>query len=80
MKRIVSALGLLMLISSLVYSQKLILHISPNGNDLAPGTSSQPLQSLDGARNKIRQLNNDTHDTIQVLVKGGIISLHPHLD
>jgi parallel beta-helix repeat protein len=71
MKRIVSALGLLMLISSLVYSQKLILHISPNGNDLAPGTSSQPLQSLDGARNKIRQLNNDTHDTIQVLVKGG---------
>jgi hypothetical protein len=69
--RKVSVLSLLMLIASLAFPQKLILHISPTGNDLASGTNDQPLRSLESARNKIRQLKLDTHDTIQVLIKGG---------
>ena len=32
------------------------LHVSPQGDDTAPGTQAQPLATLEGARDRVRQL------------------------
>ena len=57
-----------------MFSQGLTLIISPSGNDSWSGTETTPLKSLEGARNRIRQLKsqNDYEDTIKVIIKGGI--------
>ncbi|MCK5371564.1 MAG: right-handed parallel beta-helix repeat-containing protein, partial [Cyclobacteriaceae bacterium] len=54
-------------------AQGLSLYISLEGNDKWQGTETKPLKSLEGARNKIRLLRENTtfSDTIKVIVKGG---------
>ena len=49
------------------------IYVSPLGNDLNQGTKEQPLASLTGARNKIRQLKqqHQINDTIYVDVLQG---------
>lgn len=49
------------------------LYISPTGNDLNPGTKEQPLGTLTGARDLIRQLREkkQVNDTIVVYVTSG---------
>ncbi len=72
-------LQLFFLIFFLIYSahalnaQCISLFVSPTGNDEWPGTNSEPLKSLNGARDKIRQLraNSICDDTIRVIVKEG---------
>ena len=69
---------MLLLITILVtpfYSnaQGLTLYVSPVGNDEWQGTETKPLQSLEGARDKIISLKTNTtfSDTIRVIIKGG---------
>ncbi len=72
-------LKLFCLIFTLIYStiaasaQCITLIVSPVGNDAWPGTESEPLKSLEGARDKIRQIrvNTTCDDTIRVIVKEG---------
>ncbi|MDY3928277.1 MAG: right-handed parallel beta-helix repeat-containing protein [Clostridia bacterium] len=37
-----------------------VIYVSPDGNDLAYGTEYDPLKTLEGARNKIRELKTDS--------------------
>ena len=60
-------LFLLFLFSSKAYG--LDIYIAPNGSDSNPGTESAPLQSLEGARDKVRTLAKN--QTIRVLFKAG---------
>lgn len=48
-------------------------YVSPLGNDAAIGTRAQPLASLDGARNKVRELRNKIalSDTVFVRIAPG---------
>jgi len=47
------------------------LYVSPIGNDSASGTSSEPLKSLQGARDKIRSLNIAGHEPINIYFRSG---------
>lgn len=49
------------------------IYVSSSGNDAAIGTREQPLASLDGARNKIRELRSKTvlSDTVFVRITPG---------
>ncbi|HEC62618.1 MAG TPA: right-handed parallel beta-helix repeat-containing protein [bacterium] len=40
------------------------IYVSPNGDDANPGTWDQPLQSFDGARNKVRTLLGGEEDIV----------------
>ncbi|HET6559232.1 MAG TPA: hypothetical protein VFG54_18055, partial [Prolixibacteraceae bacterium] len=48
--------------------------IAPNGNDQNPGTKIQPLASLNGARDLIRQLRSlgKLNEEVQVMVGNGL--------
>ncbi len=50
-----------------------IIYVSPNGNDLADGSENFPLKSLEGARNKIRDLRekNVLSGEVSVFFRGG---------
>lgn len=50
------------------------LYLSPSGSDKNPGTKRKPLASLNGARDKIRDLRRqgNINDTIFVKIQGGI--------
>ena len=56
-----------------LFSQKITFTVSPSGDDSWSGSADEPLKSLEGARNKIRQLRNQLNyeDTIWVIVKAG---------
>lgn len=60
-------------ISSSNYSQGVSLFVSPDGNDSYAGTTDYPLQSLEGARNKIRELRQKStfSDSLFVIIKPG---------
>ncbi len=49
------------------------LYVSVNGNDNSPGTKDQPVASLYGARDLIRQWRetNNLNEEIQVIISGG---------
>lgn len=51
----------------------LVLYVSTNGDDSNPGTQTEPLASLVGARDAIRALksNNDLNIPIEVRIAGG---------
>ncbi len=46
------------------------LYVSPNGSDINPGTKDKPVQTLKGAQNKVRQINDGKHE-IHVIFSGG---------
>ena len=47
------------------------LYVSPDGNDRNPGTRSQPLQTLQGARDRVRNMDKDSTQDFVVLFKAG---------
>jgi hypothetical protein len=54
------------------------LYVSPTGNDSNPGTAEQPLASLTGARNAIRQYKKEHDSTVSfiVTISDGIYTLN----
>lgn len=48
-----------------------IVHVSTDGNDDNPGTTSQPLATMEGARLRVRQLNNGD-EAITVVFAAGV--------
>lgn len=71
--RIVICIFLLFPGISSLYSQGLSLFVAPSGNDTAIGNIDFPLRSLEGARDKIREIKKTTifSDTIFVIIKPG---------
>lgn len=61
------------------------IYVSPSGDDAHAGTSSQPLATLDGAKNKINDMRRRgmLKDTVWIHIKGGTyymrkpFALHP---
>ncbi len=52
----------------------LTLHVAPGGDDAAAGTADAPLASLDGARDRIRELkaaDGSLAEPVEVLIAGG---------
>ncbi len=47
------------------------LYVSPDGSDGNPGTASQPLRTLQGARDRVRTMDKDGPQDILVLFKAG---------
>lgn len=47
------------------------LYVSPNGNDGNPGTQRQPLRTLQGARDRVRNVDKDNTQDFLVLFKAG---------
>ncbi len=76
---IIKKSGLISLLIGLIMApylstaQGLNLFMSPTGNDNWMGTETKPLQSLEGARNKIRTLKKNTtfNDTIRIVIAPG---------
>ncbi len=61
--------GLLLMLSGTDVQAR--LYVSPDGNDDNPGTRDQPLQTLRGARDRVRNMDKDGTRDIQVLFKAG---------
>ena len=51
------------------------LYVSPAGDDANPGTKDQPLATLGGARDAVRQVNRDMTGDIVVVLAGGTYSI-----
>lgn len=46
-------------------------YVSPEGDDKAEGSASQPLKTIEGARDKIRKINGNMTGDIIVYIRGG---------
>jgi hypothetical protein len=47
------------------------LYVSPDGNDANPGTRTQPLRTLQGARDRVRNMDKNGPQDVLVLFKAG---------
>lgn len=47
------------------------IYLSPDGNDLHPGTSAQPMATLSAARDRIRQMRRQGIANLQVTIRKG---------
>ncbi|MBN2133135.1 MAG: right-handed parallel beta-helix repeat-containing protein [Sedimentisphaerales bacterium] len=47
------------------------LYVAPNGNDRNPGTQAQPLRTLAGARDRVRDMDKNATEDVVVLFKAG---------
>ena len=47
------------------------LYVSPDGNDRNPGTQAQPLRTLQGARDRVRNMDRNWTRDVSVLFKAG---------
>ena len=56
------------------------IHVSPEGNDSAPGTLQQPLRTLTAAQDKVRASNSAMSDDIIVFLHAGANGGYYHLD
>ena len=67
-----------LLFSQTLYSQKITLYLSPVGEDTSPGTPDEPLATLNGARNRIREIRQQGQggDTVFVIVRDGRYFMH----
>jgi hypothetical protein len=45
---------------------RVVLHVSPNGNDAWSGTMSRPLATIQEARNRLRKIPADTPATVEI--------------
>lgn len=80
MKKIISAILISTIMMQMtaalsVYAQEstknaIEIYVSPNGSDSNSGEKSSPLQTLQGAQKKVRQLKDNTHE-IHVIFRGG---------
>lgn len=52
--------------------QAVDLYVSPSGNDHNPGTSERPLQTLVGARDRIRALSSRKGEGVTVFFRAGV--------
>lgn len=71
-----SFIFVLLICYSVSYGQ--IIYLSPSGDDNNQGTAVRPLASLNGARDKIRELRSreNLRDTVFVSISGGTYYLH----
>jgi len=51
------------------------LYVSPGGDDANPGTKDQPLATIGGARDAVRQVNRNMTGDIVVMLAGGTYSI-----
>ncbi len=76
-RRIISALLSLTLIFTFVIpcafaaEENTVLYVSPDGSDSALGTIETPLKTLDGARQRVRQLKDKGIRVSEVIFRGG---------
>jgi hypothetical protein len=61
--------GLLLILSTKGAAAE--LYVSPDGNDADPGTRDQPLQTLQGARDRVRNIDKNGSQDVLVLFKAG---------
>ena len=72
MRRFVFIILSLVTISSLVSgSDDINIYVSPDGDDINPGTIEQPLSSLTGARDHLRKINKSGYEKINVWFREG---------
>jgi parallel beta-helix repeat protein len=66
--RMISA-GLLLVFSGTAVAG--VLYVSPDGDDGSPGTQAQPLRTLQGARDRVRNMHTNSTQDFVVLFKAG---------
>jgi len=65
-------LALVLFTVSCTKNNQNIFFVSPTGNDTNPGTLKEPLATIVGARNKIRELKKEHETTYKVYLREGI--------
>lgn len=57
------------------------IYVSPDGSDVSDGSLERPLQTLEGAKNKVREARDGDKDaTIEVIFRGGIYRMSKMVD
>ncbi|WP_372798613.1 carbohydrate-binding protein [Pontiella sp.] len=70
MKKFIAGLAVLLSVGC-VHAGPQDFYMSPKGNDRNPGTKEKPFQSLEKARDAVRQVNRGMKDDITVHIAGG---------
>ena len=55
-------------------------HVSPNGDDGSPGTASAPFQTIQRARDAVREVNGDMCGDVVVYLAGGVYRIDDTID
>ena len=72
-------LAALMLLTAGLQAQALVIHVAPDGNDRAPGTEDEPLQSIAMAQRKAREYRRlnaiEIRDALVIRLHNGVYEL-----